>query len=110
VPATRGWRRLDKVLLETLSGFKRAGCDGILTYGADGRCQAAQVEMIERPSARLILLDRRIASPFNVHDPRCSIRPIPTTTVLGPDRRLCRSGEDFADAAVREAYEEPGCK
>jgi porphobilinogen synthase len=32
--ADRGWLDWDKVLLETLSGFKRAGCDGILTYGA----------------------------------------------------------------------------
>ena len=32
--ADRGWLDWNKVLLETLSGFKRAGCDGILTYGA----------------------------------------------------------------------------
>ncbi len=32
--ADRGWLDWDKVLIETLSGFKRAGCDGILTYGA----------------------------------------------------------------------------
>jgi porphobilinogen synthase len=32
--ADRGWLDWDKVLLETLAGFKRAGCDGILTYGA----------------------------------------------------------------------------
>jgi len=30
----RGWLDWDKVLIETLTGFKRAGCDGILTYGA----------------------------------------------------------------------------
>jgi len=30
----RGWLDWDKVLLETLGSFKRAGCDGILTYGA----------------------------------------------------------------------------
>ncbi|MDD9876989.1 MAG: porphobilinogen synthase, partial [Magnetovibrio sp.] len=29
-----GWLDYDKVLLETLSGFKRAGADGILTYAA----------------------------------------------------------------------------
>ncbi len=32
--ADRGWLVWDKVLMETLSSFKRAGCDGILTYGA----------------------------------------------------------------------------
>jgi porphobilinogen synthase len=32
--AENGWLVWDKVLLETLSCFKRAGCDGILTYGA----------------------------------------------------------------------------
>jgi porphobilinogen synthase len=32
--ADRGWLDWNKVLLETLGGFKRAGCDGILTYGA----------------------------------------------------------------------------
>ena len=32
--AERGWLDWDKVLLESLVGFKRAGCDGILTYGA----------------------------------------------------------------------------
>jgi porphobilinogen synthase len=32
--AERGWLDWDKVLIETLTGFKRAGCDGILTYGA----------------------------------------------------------------------------
>ena len=30
----RGWLDWNKVLIETLTGFKRAGCDGILTYGA----------------------------------------------------------------------------
>ncbi|BAI72041.1 porphobilinogen synthase [Azospirillum sp. B510] len=29
-----GWLNYDKALLETLVGFKRAGCDAILTYGA----------------------------------------------------------------------------
>ncbi|WP_244592812.1 MULTISPECIES: porphobilinogen synthase [Azospirillum] len=29
-----GWLNYDKALLETLMGFKRAGCDAILTYGA----------------------------------------------------------------------------
>jgi porphobilinogen synthase len=30
----RGWLDWNKVLIETLTSFKRAGCDGILTYGA----------------------------------------------------------------------------
>jgi len=29
-----GWLDWSKVLMESLAGFKRAGCDGILTYGA----------------------------------------------------------------------------
>jgi porphobilinogen synthase len=29
-----GWLDWNKVLMESLSGFKRAGCDGVLTYGA----------------------------------------------------------------------------
>ena len=32
--ADRGWLVWEKVLMEALSSFKRAGCDGILTYGA----------------------------------------------------------------------------
>ena len=32
--ADRGWLDWNKVLIETLTGFKRAGCDGILTYFA----------------------------------------------------------------------------
>jgi porphobilinogen synthase len=32
--ADRGWLVWEKVLMETLASFKRAGCDGILTYGA----------------------------------------------------------------------------
>jgi porphobilinogen synthase len=32
--ADRGWLDWNKVLIETLGSFKRAGCDGILTYGA----------------------------------------------------------------------------
>jgi len=32
--ADRGWLDWNKVLIETLTCFKRAGCDGILTYGA----------------------------------------------------------------------------
>ncbi|TWA81220.1 porphobilinogen synthase [Azospirillum brasilense] len=32
--AQNGWLDYDKALLETLTGFKRAGCDAILTYGA----------------------------------------------------------------------------
>lgn len=29
-----GWADSDRLLLETLTAFKRAGCDGVLTYGA----------------------------------------------------------------------------
>ncbi|CAO3421304.1 porphobilinogen synthase [Azospirillum doebereinerae] len=29
-----GWLDYDKALIETLTGFKRAGCDAVLTYGA----------------------------------------------------------------------------
>jgi porphobilinogen synthase len=32
--AERGWLDWDRVLLESLTAFKRAGADGILTYGA----------------------------------------------------------------------------
>ena len=32
--AERGWLDGDKVMMESLMGFKRAGCDGILTYFA----------------------------------------------------------------------------
>ncbi|MDP3242721.1 MAG: porphobilinogen synthase [Reyranella sp.] len=32
--ADRGWLDWNKVLIEALTSFKRAGCDGILTYGA----------------------------------------------------------------------------
>ncbi|KAA0681413.1 porphobilinogen synthase [Roseomonas genomospecies 6] len=32
--AQNGWLDYEKALLETLTGFKRAGCDAILTYGA----------------------------------------------------------------------------
>jgi porphobilinogen synthase len=32
--AQNGWLDHDKVMLESLLGFKRAGCDGILTYFA----------------------------------------------------------------------------
>jgi porphobilinogen synthase len=32
--AERGWFDWNKVMIETLTGFKRAGCDGILTYAA----------------------------------------------------------------------------
>ncbi|UKJ72725.1 porphobilinogen synthase [Azospirillum brasilense] len=32
--AQNGWLDYDSALLETLTGFKRAGCDAILTYGA----------------------------------------------------------------------------
>jgi porphobilinogen synthase len=30
----RGWMEWDRVLLESLVAFKRAGADGVLTYGA----------------------------------------------------------------------------
>ncbi|QJE72661.1 porphobilinogen synthase [Aerophototrophica crusticola] len=32
--SANGWLDYDKALLETLLGFKRAGCDAVLTYGA----------------------------------------------------------------------------
>ncbi|MEM9074700.1 MAG: porphobilinogen synthase [Myxococcota bacterium] len=32
--ADRGWLDWERVLLESLMSFKRAGCDGVLTYGA----------------------------------------------------------------------------
>jgi porphobilinogen synthase len=32
--AINGWLDYDKALIETLTGFKRAGCDAVLTYGA----------------------------------------------------------------------------
>ena len=32
--AQNGWLERDKVVMESLLGFKRAGCDGILTYFA----------------------------------------------------------------------------
>ena len=32
--AANGWLDGDRVLLEALTGFKRAGCDGVLTYAA----------------------------------------------------------------------------
>ncbi|MGF7176167.1 porphobilinogen synthase [Azospirillum doebereinerae] len=32
--AGNGWLDYDKALIETLTGFKRAGCDAVLTYGA----------------------------------------------------------------------------
>jgi porphobilinogen synthase len=32
--AQNGWLDWERVLLESLLGFKRAGADGILTYGA----------------------------------------------------------------------------
>ena len=35
-----GWLDGDRVILESLGGFKRAGCDGILTYFA---AQAAEL-------------------------------------------------------------------
>ena len=32
--AANGWLDLDRVVLESLTAFKRAGADGILTYAA----------------------------------------------------------------------------
>ena len=32
--ANNGWLEREAVMMETLIGFKRAGCDGILTYFA----------------------------------------------------------------------------
>jgi porphobilinogen synthase len=32
--AQNGWIDGDKVMLESLGAFKRAGCDGVLTYFA----------------------------------------------------------------------------
>jgi 8-oxo-dGTP pyrophosphatase MutT (NUDIX family) len=64
--------------------------------------------MIERPSARLILLDRQDRLfLFNVHDPAVfdPVRPHfgPFWVMIGG---LVDPGEDFAEAAVREAREE----
>ena len=66
--------------------------------------------MIERPSARLILLDPRDRLfLFNVHDPAVfdPAQPFhdPFWVMIGG---LVDPGEDFARAAVREAYEETG--
>lgn len=38
--AQNGWLERDKVMLESLMAFKRAGCDGILTYFAEEAAQA----------------------------------------------------------------------
>ena len=35
-----GWLDLDRVMLESLMAFKRAGCDGILTYFAPAAARA----------------------------------------------------------------------
>ena len=32
--AQNGWIDEDRVMMESLMGFKRAGCDGVLTYFA----------------------------------------------------------------------------
>ena len=32
--AERGWLDWDKCIMETMTGFKRAGADGVLTYAA----------------------------------------------------------------------------
>src|SRR5205814_2744740 len=72
------------------------------------RGEAAEVEMIERPSARLILLDpRNRLFLFNVHDPAVfdPADPFhdPFWVMIGG---LVDPGEGFVQAAVREAYEE----
>ena len=41
--ADRGWIDGDKAMLESLMGFKRAGCDGILTYFAIELARALDV-------------------------------------------------------------------
>jgi porphobilinogen synthase len=38
--AQNGWLDHDKAMLESLLGFKRAGCSGILTYFAVSAAQA----------------------------------------------------------------------
>jgi len=40
--AERGWIDGDKVMMESLVGFKRAGCDGILTYFAPAAARLLQ--------------------------------------------------------------------
>lgn len=40
--AQNGWLDLDKVMMESLLGFKRAGADGILTYAAPWAARALQ--------------------------------------------------------------------
>lgn len=64
--------------------------------------------MIERPSARLILLDPQdCLFLFNVHDPKVfdPANPFfdPFWVMIGG---MVDPGEDFAEAAVREAHEE----
>jgi porphobilinogen synthase len=38
--AQKGWIDGDKIMLESLLAFKRAGCDGILTYFAPRAARA----------------------------------------------------------------------
>ena len=40
----QGWLDNDKVVLESLMSFKRAGADGILTYLAIEACQLLEAE------------------------------------------------------------------
>lgn len=66
--------------------------------------------MIERPSARLILLDPRDRLfLFNVHDPAvydpANPHFDPFWVMIGG---MVDPGEDFAEAAIREAHEETG--
>jgi hypothetical protein len=48
--AQNGWLDGDKVMMESLAGFKRAGLDGILTYFAPGRRRSWAVEPGKNPT------------------------------------------------------------
>ena len=49
--AANGWIDGERAVLETLLAFRRAGCDGILTYFAPRGGPAAQAETGVKPSA-----------------------------------------------------------
>jgi porphobilinogen synthase len=40
--AQQGWIDEERVMMESLMGFKRAGCDGILTYFAPAAARLLQ--------------------------------------------------------------------